>query len=235
MEFNFHVPHPPGSDVRQVTSQEVERILLAQLAQAQDDPAQALWNLAQFYKRSGKLGRATEILRDLLARTSDPEPRAQIVLTLGQAAEQASDYELAVHFYREALVMEPCDPMHWYLIHNNLGFSLNKLGQFAQGEEYCRRAIAIDPARPNAHKNLGLALCGQMRNKEAADAFVRATMADAADDRAFQHLEKLLAEHPDLEPEFAAPLRACRNAVQAAKEATATVWEDWHKGRQKSK
>ena len=235
MKFKFNVPRPPEGDGRQVTSEEAERILLEQLAAERDDPTQAMWNLAQFYKRSGKLDRAVEILRDLLDRTPDPEPKAQIALTLGQAAEQASDFELAVRFYREALVMEPCEPMHWYLIHNNLGFSLNKLGQFAQGEAYCRRAIAINSKRPNAYKNLGLALCGQARHQEAAEAFVRATMADAADDRALKHLEGLLSEHPELEAEFASPLRACREAVRVAQEAAAKVWDEWRKGRKENK
>lgn len=45
----------------------------------------------------------------------------------------------AVRYYKEALALEPTHTFAWYSINNNLGFSLNTLGQFAEGENYCRR------------------------------------------------------------------------------------------------
>ena len=58
---------------------------------------------------------------------------------------------------------------------NNLGFALNRLGRYADGEALCRQAIALDPRRASAYKNLGLSLQGEGRVVEAARAFVTAT------------------------------------------------------------
>jgi tetratricopeptide (TPR) repeat protein len=96
-----------------------------------------------------------------MQRLPDPEQRAECVLTMGQVVEQVGDYRAAVQYYREALALEPTHAFTWYFINNNLGLSLNTLGHFAEGERYCRKAIEIHPHRPNAHKNLGIALAGQ--------------------------------------------------------------------------
>jgi tetratricopeptide (TPR) repeat protein len=104
----------------------------------------------------------------------------------------------------------------WYFINNNLGFSLNTLGQFAQGEIYCRKAIEVNASRPNAHKNLGIALAGQGEHREAARSFVAATQANAADARAFRLLQDLLRQHPELEYEFEAVAESCQKAVEVA-------------------
>lgn len=50
----------------------------------------------------------------------------------------------------------------------------------------------------NAHKNLGLALEGQGRWLEAAEAYQQAVIAWPADRRAYDHLQRLLNEHPSL-------------------------------------
>jgi protein O-GlcNAc transferase len=122
----------------------------------------------------------------------------------------------AVRYYREALAFEPVAPEAWYFIHNNLGFSLNQLGRFSEGEFYCRTAIGILPERPNAHKNLGLAHAGQGRWREAALCFIEATRVRPQDPRSCAHLEDLLKAHPELHPEFAQPALECRAAVTAA-------------------
>jgi len=110
---------------------------------------------------------------------------------------------------------------------------LNTLGQFAEGEIYCRRAIGIDPRRPNAFKNLGIALSGQGNYRAAARAFIAATQANAADGRAFQLLEGLLKQHPELEYEFEDELECCRKAVEAvaqrAAELRPVVQKGWRK------
>ena len=86
---------------------------------------------------------------------------------------------MAVGFYQHALAMEPTDPFTDYFIYNNLGYSLVQLSRFAEAEERCRQAIQIDPNRSNGHKDLGLALQGQGRRSEVADAFVKTTQVNA--------------------------------------------------------
>ena len=112
--------------------------------------------------------------------------------------------------------MEPTHTFTWYFILNNLGYSYNQLGQFEQGEKYCRLALKVTEQRSNAFKNLGLALEGQGRYAEAGRCYVRATQADAFDDRSFRHLQQMLASHPELGFEFETDLKHCAKAVEIA-------------------
>ena len=139
-------------------------------------------------------------------------------------AEKKGNFDLAVGFYRQALSLEPVNSDTWYFILNNLGFSLNQLKQFAEGEVCCRRAIAIKPLRANAHKNLGLALQGQRYYRDAAEAFVAAIKANASDRRALGHLENLLKAQPELETEFTERLDRCRKAVAHALRENDGAW-----------
>ena len=227
LQFCYRVSPPPEGEVVELTAKEMERLLVKELQEAKADPTQPMWKLAIFYRSQGNLDRAIALFRDLLLRVTDLESKAQLIFSLGQTAEKASDFELAVRFYREALGMEPCSPFTWYFIHNNLGYSLNQLGRYAEGADYCRRAITISPQPPNAHKNLGLALTGLGRYREAAEAFIRATQANASDARSLRHLEALLTQHPELEFEFSKAVAACREAVAVARDAAEKAEAAW--------
>jgi len=231
--FNFQVPPAPSGPLVELSYPEAEKILLKQLAAARDNPCDSLWQLAHFYKVNRQHEKALQRLRELLQLLPDPEQKASCIFTMGQAMEQVGDYPNAVRYYREAFALEPASTFTWYFIHNNLGFSLNTLGQFSEGEDYCRKAIAIDPAKPNGHKNLGMALEGQGCYPEAARAFVAATQANAADSRAFRLLENLVRQHPELEYEFQGDIEFCRKAVEIAAnklaESRPVVYRGWKK------
>ena len=124
---------------------------------------------------------------------------------------------------REALTFEPVHTPTWYFIHNNLGFSLNMLEKFEEGEKLCRAAIEIDGRRPNGFKNLGIALRGQGRFAEAAECFVQATQADASDPRSVKLLEELLEQQPELGFDFDSQLEYCRKAVEVARQQCAML------------
>lgn len=192
-----------------------------------------MWNLAQFYKLQKRHEQAIDWLRKLMSRLPDAETKAECVLTMGQAMEQVRDYTAAVHYYKEALALEPAHTFTWYFINNNLGFSLNQLGQFVEGERYCRQAIEINPNRPNAFKNLGIALKGQGEYREAAKCFVTATQVNAADPRSLRLLQELLHEHPELEYEFQGDVECCQKAVEVAAQKVAkskpVVYRGWRK------
>lgn len=155
-------------------------------------------------------------MRQLTALEPDVEEKAAYVLVMGGNAEKQGDFTAAVGFCREALAMEPMRQDVWYFIHNNLGYSLNMLGRFAEAEHFCGAAVEIDPARPNAHKNLGLALQGQNRWIEAATCFVWATNACPSDDRASQLLRRLVTDHRELEFEWGPKADRCEAAVRFA-------------------
>ncbi|HNQ89401.1 MAG TPA: tetratricopeptide repeat protein [Verrucomicrobiota bacterium] len=199
----------------EVPETETERVLRDRLTTS-ENPSAALWDLARFYNHSGRSERAIECLRDILARTADPEARAECLLALGQATERLQDPAGALELYKQALVLEPSSQRVWYLLHNNLGSCLNALGRFADGERYGRRAVQIEPGRPHGHLNLGISLHGQGRCREAVRAWIRAVQADAGDGRALKLMERVIAEHEDLAEEFANDLHCCRLAVDYA-------------------
>ena len=203
----------PAGPLTEWTFEEAEQHFLERLAAAKDDPQGAMWNLAVFYKRAGKLERAFHYFNQLYESVEDREPQAQILMALGQVAEMARDFELAAEFYSQGLVLEPRSRSTCYYLHNNLGFSLNQLGRFREAEPHCWQAIEIDPQRHNAYKNLGISLAAMDRHREAAEFFVRATQRNAWDGRALGHLEDLLEAHPGLQQEFSEKLQECRRAV----------------------
>ena len=122
--------------------------------------------------------------------------------------------------YLEGLSLPPAPTQTRYLLRNNLGYCLNEAHCHAEAEGHCRAAIAIDPQRHNAHKNLGVALEGQGRCAEAVAAYVQAVHNNPHDARALQHLERMVAAHPalaDAMTGLAATLQACRERVLAAR------------------
>lgn len=233
LDFRFELPKGPDGPLVELSVRELEQMLLQSLDDPKANRTAALWQLAQFYKINKDHEKAVLRLRELLALLPDPESKAECVFTMGQTMEQVGDYRAAIRYYKEALLLELASTFTWYFIHNNLGFSLNTLGHITEGEAYCRIAIRIDPNRPNAHKNLGLSLLGQGRHREAAEAFIAATQANAADNRAFHLLERLLGEHPDLDYAFRDKLDCCREAVrlaeQEAQERAPKVYRGWKK------
>lgn len=214
--FRCAIAPPPKGGVVEVSFAEAEALALQRLENEKRAPQKALWAIAQFYKNARQHEKSLAYLHRLMALLPDIEEKANCVFTMGQAMENVRDYEAAVRYYREALSFEPASSWLWYFINNNLGFSLNALGRFAEGEPYCRRAIEIDPNLPNGFKNLGMSLSAQGCPQEAAKCFIQATRVNAADDRAFRLLEKLLADHPQLQFEFEADMECCREAIKVA-------------------
>ncbi len=233
LDFRFELPQPPAGPLVEVSSLEMEKMLLNQLEDAVKEPRQALWQLAQFYKQTQQTDKALVRLRQLIQMLPDAEERAKCVLAMGQAMEQKADFASAAGFYKEALGLEPMNPWTWYFINNNLGFSLNTLGRFDDAESYCRRAIQTDPNRPNAHRNLGQALAGQGSFREAAQCFVAATQVNAADGRAFHLLQELLDDHPELVFEFDDVAASCQKAVETAARKVEEMKPIVHRGWKK--
>jgi tetratricopeptide (TPR) repeat protein len=214
-DFRFAIQKPPPGPLVEVSAAEMENTLLKRLEAEKAHPANALWELARFYQQSKQPEKGLACLRQVLAQMPDAEQKASCVLAMGQMMESARDYQAAVQYYKEALALEPVQTDVWYFINNNLGFSLNTLGQFAEGEKYCRKALEVNPNRQNAYKNLGIALAGQEDYAGAAQCFVAATQVNAADPRSFELLRDLARDHPELEYEFQDSVEACQKAIEA--------------------
>jgi tetratricopeptide (TPR) repeat protein len=233
-DFNFRVPALPEGQA--MTVEEAESLLLAEVEESRGTSKQALWNLAILYSGTRRHRDARSCIERLRAMAEGAEERAECVLALGRHHEQVGDFEAAVACYRSAfdLAPESADTSYW--IHNNLGYSLIQLGRHREAEASLRAAMAIDPRRPNAYKNLGLALDGQGQHAEAAEHFVLATQANAADGRSLQHLESLVAEHPQVLlacPDLPKKLEACRLAVREAASAQPDYEAHWTRLREK--
>jgi len=147
---------------------------------------------------------------------SNLEKQATFFLKQGLEAEKKRDFEAAVIAYKQAKALEPTDKEIWYFIHNNLGYSLNQIGRFSEGEKYSREAILIDCQRSNAYKNLGIALVGQEQFVAAAQSYVQAIEATPADTRSLVLLLKLLQAQPELKLEFQSEVDRCEQLAKIA-------------------
>jgi tetratricopeptide (TPR) repeat protein len=137
-------------------------------------------------------------LQQVASGSTDPEFRARAHLMAGQIRERLGEWVAARACYEVAARNAHGDGALAYFARNNLGYCLNRLGSFAEAEQWCREAIAVDPARFNAHKNLGIALEALGNVSEAADCYRRAARAQPRDLRAARRLRILLAQHPEV-------------------------------------
>jgi tetratricopeptide (TPR) repeat protein len=236
LDFHFSVPKIPQGEA--LTFDEIEERCLKQLQEKEGKCVQSLVNLAKLYSQAKRHDDAFHCVERLIAFSDDPEEHGAYYLALGGFMEKIGDYQWAVGFYCQALALEPCRNTTWYFIHNNLGYSLNQLADYDGAIPYLRRAIEIDPRRPNAYKNLGLAFEAKGNFEEAAELFVAATRANASDSRSLAHLENLISSHPELEidlPDLPTRLEACREAVKIARAQQPDLRAIWAKDRQRQK
>ena len=167
--------------------------------------------------RSGLLAAALSYLEKVFSLTDDAQGRAGILLAAGCVLEKTGDYPSAAESYRAAFAYPKRKDETWYFLHNNLGFCLNRLGEYEEAEELCRAAIRIDGRRHNAYKNLGVALEGLGRNVDAAKAYLTAGKLNPRDPRALDHLEALVVSHPAITgkiPDIHLQIGNCRQAAQ---------------------
>jgi tetratricopeptide (TPR) repeat protein len=232
IQFRFSIHGLPQG--KALTGSEIEQNLLEKLDGSHGTCVEALGDLAWLYQRSGHLDQASGCIQKIIELTEDAEELGSAYLRLGQLEESRGDFVAAARRYREALALEPCSTPTWYFIHNNLGYSLNQIGEHDSAVPYFERALQIDPARPNAYKNLGLAHQALGDLQKAADMFIAATQADASDSRSLGHLTALLEANPVLEvdaPDLRERVDACRKAVEVARAQQPDVRAHWAKLR----
>ena len=199
-----------GKGAKPLATEAVEAQLRERVTQSKTALEDSVWQLARFYSMVRRTPEATEQVRWLLARTDDPAKQASGYLALGQLLEQQDRYAEAERIYTEGLAIRSATGPIGYLLHNNRGYCLNRLGRHAEAEAHCRAAIAIDPTRHNAHKNHGLALAGQGRHVDAARCLLDADRRWPADGRARRHLAELLAKNPEILEADSDVAAACR-------------------------
>jgi len=179
-------------------SPDTETLLLERLKNSTTEEDYFRWMLfvVGFYRGINKIEAATELLQGFLKLNKDLEQSAHCHLALGQIATDEQRLDAALKHFTAALELAPKNRKVLYVLHNNIGFCLNRLGHFVQGEKYCRMAIDIDWTRASAYRNLGASLEGQKNLVGAAWALTEAVKADTADNRARILLEKLVTANP---------------------------------------
>jgi tetratricopeptide (TPR) repeat protein len=179
---------------------DTEKLLLARLESSTTGDDYFRWMLfvVGFYRGINNIEAAARLLEDFIKVSNDVEQSAHCYLALGQIATDEQRHDAALDYFTAALAAGPKKRKVLYVLHNNIGFCLNSVGRFSEGEKHCREAIAIDWTRASGYRNLGLSLNGQKNIAGAAWALAEAVKADEADNRARVLLEKLLALHPVL-------------------------------------
>jgi len=224
--FSFQKLPPPGAEA--LTDSVAEQFLLKKLDARGGTCLDSVWSLASWYQRVGDFDKASGYIQRFMELTDDPEKLGAGHLALGSLEEGKGDYAAAAQRYRAALAMEPCSTVTWYFIHNNLGYSLNQIKEYSSAIPYLRTAVEIDPGRPNAYKNLGLAYEALGDLKQAAALFITATQVNSADSRSLKHLISLVEANPALEvdiPNLRERIEACEKAVEVARQHK----PDWDK------
>ena len=94
-------------------------------------------------------------------------------LARGERAEADEEWGLALEHYGIGLSLLPEDTRTVYFLFNNAAHCLNALELYSEGESYCRRAIEIDPMRPEAYRNLAVSLRSHGNLRGAALCFPR--------------------------------------------------------------
>ena len=236
IQFRFSIQGLPDGEA--LTGSEVEQKLLETLDAKEGNCPDTLWSLAVLYQQTGHPDQAIGCIQRVIELSDDPEKIGSGYLALGQLEESRDDYGAAARQYGEALALEPCSQQTWYFIHNNLGYSLNQLAKHGSAVPYLERALEIDPARPNAYKNLGLAHEALGEPGKAAELFIAATKVDAADSRSLDHLLAMMEASPSLEvdtPDLRDRVEACQKAVAVAREQQPDFDAHWASLREKQR
>jgi tetratricopeptide (TPR) repeat protein len=101
------------------------------------------------------------------AREADPKLAERASRRLAVLYDKADDQTRAMHEFQELLKKKPKDAN----LLNDVGYSCYNRGQWAEAENYLRRATALDKNLKQAWVNLGLALAQQGKQIDALEAF----------------------------------------------------------------
>jgi tetratricopeptide (TPR) repeat protein len=180
--------------------QDTEAILLERLKNSANSDDYFRWMLfvVGFYRGINNIDAATDLLEGFIKAGKDAEQTAHCYLALGQMATDEQRLEDALKCFTLALELAPKRKKVAYVLHNNIGFCLNSLARYSEGEAHCRAAIEVDSTRASAYRNLGISFQGQGNARAGAWALVEAVRADPADQRARAVLHKLLTLIPSL-------------------------------------
>ena len=171
------------------------------------------------FSDKGDVATAHAYTEKMLLYADTAGEKAYCLLCMGQFKERAGDFRGALKAYLSAMELPSEGNDDWYFLNNNIGYCLNWFGRYAEAIPYCLAAIAINPKRHNAYKNLGLALQGQGEFSKAAHAYIVATQICPRDGRALNLLEELVSQEKERILDIGdviAEMKKCRELVERA-------------------
>jgi tetratricopeptide (TPR) repeat protein len=182
------------------TTEDTEKLLLERLRNSttEDDHFRWLLFVVGYYRGVQRIDAAKGLLQGFLTESDKSEYKVHCHLALGQIATDEQEFEVAVNHFNAAVALQPASQKVQYVLFNNIGYCLNMLARYQDGERQCRLALELDGRRPSAYRNLGISLQGQGNVIGAAWVLVEASKADPADTRARSILEKLISLNPTL-------------------------------------
>ena len=157
-----------------------------------NDPAlvEALYNLAQAYRRAGDTAAAREQmalfqerkaaltplhkLRGALQRTQGAAERAQILVNIGRFYLKDGHYQKAVSEYQKALGMDPQSAAAY----NGIGVAWTMLEKYEEAVAAQQQALALQPDFAKAHAGIGLAYFRQHKTELALKHYRQAITLD---------------------------------------------------------
>ena len=149
---------------------DTEQLLLARLKSSTTSEDYFRWLLfiVGFYRGINKIDAASELLERFIKDSKDVDQSAHCYLALGQIATDEQRHQAALEHFTSALNLAPTKRKVIYVLNNNVGYCLNSLGRFIEGETHCRLAIEINWTRASGYRNLGVSLLGQKNTIGAA-------------------------------------------------------------------
>jgi tetratricopeptide (TPR) repeat protein len=141
--------------------------LLVQAALAQSQDAALRFRLAQSYEQAGEYERAVDLYRDL--NKSDPANYVYFD-ALQRTLAQLKRYDDAIALIRQRLMLSPGD----LNLQAMLGTALYRSGRENEGFDAWERAIAPNPANPQAYRLIANVMTENRLLERAADVYRRA-------------------------------------------------------------
>lgn len=96
------------------------------------EDVEGMFSLARDGNAKGRPSPAQAYFQKALDLSDTCQMKAFCRLAIGQVKEKQEDYAGAIDWYLKAFLMEPGRGDTWYLLHNNLGDCMNRLGRQAE-------------------------------------------------------------------------------------------------------
>ena len=143
-------------------------------------PPGRLWERARASRAAGQTKEAESLYRQLLGRSPQhPEALFELSVLLFESGR----FEESSRTLERLLAVRPEDPVLLPVLLTNLGEAYRRQGALGRAAAAFERILALDPAFPEAHQNLGITLVNAGRPSEA-----------------LPHLERAVALRPESAP-----------------------------------